>query len=127
MKDTRAWLFHVARNALIDHYRAERHNVELPDDLGTPDSNDESEPVDALSACLPRALSELAESDRIAIQLCDIEGLTQQAFAIRARLSLPAAKSRLQRARMRLRARLTEACQVRFDEAGKVCCHTPRN
>ncbi|PKO50167.1 MAG: RNA polymerase subunit sigma-70, partial [Betaproteobacteria bacterium HGW-Betaproteobacteria-21] len=61
-----------------------------------------------------------------AIELCDIEGLTQQAFANRMGLTLAAAKSRIQRARTRLRARMTEACKVRFDAAGKVCCYTAR-
>ena len=41
-------------------------------------------------------------------------------------LTLPAAKSRVQRARKRLKAQLVTACQVRLDEAGKVCCFVPR-
>ena len=40
---------------------------------------------------------------------------------------LAAAKSRLLRARRRLRARLAEACQLRFGEDGKICCFTPRS
>ena len=46
--------------------------------------------------------------------------------ALRLGLSLPAAKSRVQRARLRLRAQLAEACQVTFDDKGKVCCFVPR-
>ena len=71
-------------------------------------------------------LAELSEADRLALTLCDIEGQPQQVLADRLGLSLPGAKSRLQRARVRLRQRLVEACQVRFDEAGTVCCFTPR-
>jgi len=52
--------------------------------------------------------------------------VTQNDYAQRLGLSLPAAKSRVQRARLRLRAQLSEACQVTFDEAGKVCCFVPR-
>ncbi|HMU16176.1 MAG TPA: RNA polymerase subunit sigma-70, partial [Thauera aminoaromatica] len=36
------------------------------------------------------------------------------------------AKSRVQRARQRLRAQLLRACQVQLDEHGKVCCFVPR-
>jgi len=82
--------------------------------------------VDRLADCLPRVLGELAEADREAIRLCDIEGLSQQEFAQRQGLSLAAAKSRVQRARRRLRARLVQACQVRFDGEGQVCCFVPR-
>ena len=83
-------------------------------------------PVDLLSACLPRVLSELAAEDREAIERCDIGGMTQHAFAEFAGLSLPGAKSRVQRARQRLRAQLVRACQVQLDEHGKVCCFVPR-
>ncbi|MGC1518341.1 MAG: RNA polymerase subunit sigma-70, partial [Azonexus sp.] len=41
-------------------------------------------------------------------------------------ISLPGAKSRIQRARKRLRNRLVKACQVTFDDQGEVCCFVPR-
>lgn len=121
----RAWLFHAARNLLIDRFRLAREDVSLPDDLAAvPD--EPPPPVDDLSQCLPRVLAELAPQDREAITLCDIEGLTQQAYADRVGLTLPAAKARIRRARLRLRERLVEKCQVSFDEAGQVCCFVPR-
>ncbi|HCX32664.1 MAG TPA: RNA polymerase sigma factor SigZ [Rhodocyclaceae bacterium] len=122
--NARAWLFEVARNALADHLRLKKEQVELPEDLAA----DASEPagVDSLAACLPRALSELSDEDRAAITLCDLEGLSQKDFARLEGLTLPGAKSRVQRARKRLRDHLTSACQVRFDEAGKICCFVPR-
>lgn len=122
----RAWLFHVARNLLIDRYRLAKEEIPLDDELGLTDLPDEVAPVDSLSQCLPRVLSELSPEDREAITLCDIEGISQQAFASRLGLNLSAAKSRIQRARKRLRDQLVTACQVRFDEAGQVCCFVPR-
>jgi len=124
IENARAWLFQVARNAVTDHQRGAKAHVALPDDLALPPND--SAAVDGLAGCVPRVLGELAEADRLAITLCDIEGVSQQALAERLGLTLPGAKSRLQRARARLRARLIEACQVRFDEHGQVCCFTPR-
>ena len=121
----RAWLFHVARNSLIDRLRLSKAQVPLPDDL-CEQAVSGVEPVDLLSHCLPRVLSELSADDREAVLLCDMQGMTQKDYALRLGLSLPAAKSRLQRARLRLRSRLAEACQVSFDERGKVCCFVPR-
>lgn len=122
--NARAWLFEVTRNTLADLLRRSRETVELPDELQV--ETDNTPPVDSLAACLPRALSELSERDREAITLCDLQGMTQEAFAILKQLSLSAAKSRVQRARTRLRTHLSEVCQVRFDERGKVCCFVPR-
>ena len=125
LENPRAWLFHVARNLLIDRLRLTKEQVPLPEDL-TAESVSGFEPVDLLSHCLPRVLSELSPEDREAIMLCDMQGVTQKEYAQQQGLSLPAAKSRVQRARLRLRAQLAEACQVTFDEEGKVCCFVPR-
>jgi len=116
--NARAWLFEVARNALADRLRLSRDMVELPSDLATP--VEESAAVDGLAACLPRVLTELAPDDREAITLCDLGGMPQEEFARLRGLSLPAAKSRVQRARKRLRERLLSACRVSLDGAGHV-------
>jgi RNA polymerase sigma-70 factor (ECF subfamily) len=122
--NARAWLFEVARNAVADRMRLKKEQVELPDDLVA--EHEEPAAVESLTACLPRALSELPEEDREAITRCDLEGMTQEDYARLKGLTLPAAKSRVQRARKRLREHLTEACQVKFDAAGKACCFVPR-
>ena len=140
VSNPRAWLFEVARNAAVDHARRTRSSAPLPEDLaataGEPSvvftalAAEAVEPglapVDLLSACLPRVLTELAAEDREALELCDIGGMSQKAFAELKGLSLPGAKSRVQRARQRLRAQLLRACQVQLDEHGKVCCFVPR-
>ncbi|MEA5097100.1 MAG: RNA polymerase sigma factor SigZ [Burkholderiaceae bacterium] len=120
----RAWLFEVARNAVADHFRLRRDQVELPEDLAI--SDEEPATVDSLSACIPRVLSELDEKDREAIMLCDLQGMKQEEFARVTGLSLSGAKSRLQRARKRMLDHLTKACQVQFDDAGQVVCFVPR-
>ena len=97
ISNARAWLFEVARNAVADRFRLQREMIELPADLVS--ETEESAAVDSLTACLPRVLSELSPEDREAITLCDLEGLPQEEYARRKGLSLPGAKSRVQRAR----------------------------
>lgn len=125
LDNPRAWLFQVARNTLTDRLRARRPQAELGDELAAAESEPLA-PVDQLSQCLPRVLTELSAADRLAIELCDIAGQPQQALAQRLGISLSGAKSRLQRARLRLRARLVEGCQVSFDETGLVAGFVPR-
>ncbi len=127
LENPRAWLFQVARNALIDSVRSDKPVVPLSDDVTDTSSSDERAPVDELDACLARNLLELDVTDRGIIQACDLAGLTVRAYAEANELSLAAAKSRLLRARQRLRSSLVGNCQVRFDETGNVCCHVPRD
>ncbi len=122
----RAWLFTTARNALVDHWRTRKAQVPVPESLAQPEPDEPPQPVVQLTACLPRALGELDPLDADILRCCDLEGMTQGAYAEAHGLSVPGAKSRLQRARRRLADHLRAACQVRFDEAGNVCCFVPR-
>ena len=128
LDNPRAWLFQVARNAVVDRLRASRNLEPLTDELveGTPLNAEPIAPIDALSECVARTLGELSPEDAAILRACDLEGQTQIAFAHVHGLSLSAAKSRLLRARQRLREHLVANCQVSFDEAGRVCCHVPR-
>ena len=124
LDNTRAWLFQVARNALIDHLRLRREHIELPEDIPQPEKA--LEPIQVLGACLTRVLCELSAEDRDIIEQCDLEEVKQKDYAAAHGLSLSAVKSRLLRARERMRARMSAACQVRFDERGRVESHIPR-
>jgi RNA polymerase sigma-70 factor (ECF subfamily) len=128
LDDPRAWLFRVARNTLTDRLRLARPHDRLDHHADTLAQPEPEQPpaVDALAGCLERVLGELALADAAILRACDLDGLTQREFAERQGLSLAATKSRLLRARQRLRERLVTACQVRFDPGGCVCGHVPR-
>jgi RNA polymerase sigma-70 factor (ECF subfamily) len=125
VQNARAWLFEVARNTLADRLRVARETVELPEDLVSP--AEEVETVDTLTTCLSRVLSELDSDDRDAITQCDLQGMAQADYAQTRGLSLSAAKSRLQRARQRMKQHMTIACQVQFNDVGNVTDFVPRS
>lgn len=119
----RAWLYQVARHAVIDHHRLTK--VTVPAEESLAQSEAAGRPVDALTKGLGDALDALDPDDRDVILRCDIEGQTQAAYAAAHQLTLPAIKSRIQRARARLRQHLVQQSLVRFDPDGRVCCHGP--
>jgi RNA polymerase sigma-70 factor, ECF subfamily len=125
IENTRAWLFQVARNALADRLRVAHEHIALPDDLAS-QSIEGPPAVDGLAQCLPRVLAELSDQDRLAITLCDLEGRSQQVLAERLGISLSGAKSRVQRARKRLKAKMERGCCVLYDEGGSVAGFTAR-
>jgi RNA polymerase sigma-70 factor (ECF subfamily) len=123
LTDAKSWLFRVAQNSVIDIYRKtklERGRVSYELDDEKKDS-----PVIKLQQCLIRVISELDGDDKEVIEQCDMQGVSQADYAHMKGLSLSATKSRIQRARKKLRQKMIISCNVQFDQ-NKVCCFTPR-
>ncbi|KDE38812.1 RNA polymerase sigma factor SigZ [Nitrincola lacisaponensis] len=124
LDNPKAWLFRVAKNTLIDRYRRLKPWTELSPEHPQPEV--ERAAIDELDSCLRRNIRELATADREILEACDLQGMTQLAYAQHKGLTLTATKARLRRARQRLRSALVSHCQIGFDESGRVCCYVPR-
>jgi RNA polymerase sigma-70 factor (ECF subfamily) len=115
-----AWLYQIARGTIIDHYRRQRPQDELPETLAG-ESPDE---VAALRArvvvSMQRFLEELPEAYRESVRLAEIEGLPLARIALRLDLSLTAVKSRVRRGRAMLKKKLQACCRFEFDRLGQV-------
>lgn len=123
IQNQRAWLYRVARNLVIDKRRTSDISPGVSVDEHEPVWESEDRPVvDSLAQCLPKALQQLTASDKAIIEQCDLQGMSQQDFATHHQLTLVATKSRLQRARKKLKAVLLRQCHIRFDEQQRVCC-----
>jgi RNA polymerase sigma-70 factor, ECF subfamily len=127
------WLFLIARNAVIDHFRTTGRKAqlteELPADLDFQVEEEESslENPEALREAFRRLVFTLPEPYREALVLTEYEGLTQKQLADRLGISLSGAKSRVQRAREKLKNELLECCALEFDRRGNVIECEARN
>ena len=117
-----AWVYQITRNAIIDHYRKGEQNAEVHSELPAVIAEaDDSEGAEAEVATWLRPMAEdLPEKYREALLLTDIEGLTQKELAERLDISLSGAKSRVQRAREKLKDVLLECCHLEIDRRGRV-------
>jgi RNA polymerase sigma-70 factor (ECF subfamily) len=130
-----AWLFQIARHAVIDHYRA-RRNREVPVGLADavdaavvrPESRRDAEQTrQELAACLGPMLKQLSMEYREAITLVELNGLTGEEAAKRMGLSVSGMKSRVQRGRRQLRQMIEDCCRIEFDRRGQVADYEPRD
>lgn len=114
------WVYTIARNVVVDHYRSHRNHDALPEGLseGPHDPRLPDNDNHLVGGWLHLFLEALPEHYREAVRLADVEGLTQRAVADRLGLSFPGAKSRIQRGRRALRDMLTACCDVEFDAHG---------
>ena len=118
------WVYRVARNAVIDHYRTRRPHLPLDFDLeaGDPEGRDS---VD-LSGSLRKFIAALPPAYREPLVRHEYHGESLQEVATTLGLTLTATKSRVRRARLRLREMLEQCCRFQFDQRGKVIEATPR-
>jgi len=111
----RAWLFRIAANACYDELRRRRSRPTLSLDVPLGESQrplelphpgpslEEHAQRLELARCLQEALAALPADYRLAVILCDVQGLSYDEIAQATGVSLGTVKSRISRARARLR------------------------
>jgi RNA polymerase sigma-70 factor (ECF subfamily) len=126
-----AWVFQIARNAIIDHYRSGAVHAETaPEEIDTPAPIADGEDLQGLaelSTCMEPMIAALPESYRDAIRSTELDGLTQGEAARRAGLGLSGMKSRVQRARRQLKTMLEECCRIELDRRGGIVDYSVRD
>lgn len=113
-ESVRAWLFTVTRNAVAEYYRRRPDAVGVDHlerfEAGVADRGDAA--IGALVDCLDPMLGLLSESDAAILRRVDLEGEAQTDIARDLGLSVSTVKSRVQRARARLRAAFDACCSI---------------
>ena len=111
----KSWLFRLVSSACIKrrrglkHDRRRHHSMDAEDapqhQVDEPDPGHQAEMEELVSA-VSTAVSDLGEVDRAVLLMRDAEGMSAKEVADALKLTVPAVKSRLHRARTHVRARL---------------------
>src|SRR2546421_491436 len=123
----RAWLLRIASNIACDHWRrTQRHPAESLEALADEDephaasdlsslveSGQEANPEEyllsqELQGIIQRGLQALPLDQRVAVVLCDIEGLSYEEIALTTQSNIGTVRSRIARGRARLRLDLDQ-------------------
>src|SRR2546421_858178 len=123
----RAWLLRIASNMACDHWRrTQRHPIESLEALIGEDEPHAASSLSALAETgqeanpeayvlsqelqelIQRGLQELPLDQRVAVVLCDIEGLSYEEISLTTQTGLGTVRSRIARGRARLRLYLDQ-------------------
>ena len=121
-----SWVYQITRNAIIDHYRAQKQNAPLDESLTAPEDEGANDAEKQLAPSLKGMVNALPRDYREAIVLTEYEGISQKELSERLGISFSGAKSRVQRARAKLKDMLLDCCHFEFDRFGKVVDYKPR-
>ncbi|MEL6373413.1 MAG: sigma-70 family RNA polymerase sigma factor [Pseudomonadota bacterium] len=125
-----AWISGIAANAAIDHLRSSSRapiHLDLDDAFDVPIVQTNNSPLNSYADCIEPFLDGLPPADRDAIYLKDLRGLNYAELACEMQLTVPGAKSRVQRARHKLAKAILRCCnnpsvEPCHGETGDMCC-----
>lgn len=124
LKDTQkfqSWMYAIARNSINDFYRLQKYEsiYELTEDI-TVEIEDKSAENEEIAQCLKSMIISLPEKYKEAIILTEFQNLTLKELSDKVGISVSGSKSRVQRARAKLKNTLLSCCQIEFDHQGNV-------
>lgn len=115
------WLYRIANNAVIDHFRKTKKNFQADFlDAPTDQSDEELQVDDSLLRCMEPFVNQLREPYKEALLLTDLGDLSQKEYASAKGKSYSAAKSTIQRARAKLKETFIECCHIEADHYGNI-------
>lgn len=123
-KKIRSWLYQIARNTIADYYRKQKHTADL--DFEIAESFEFEDSQQKAEKCLTSCMNDLNDSDFNALQETDLGSMSQHEYAQKHGLSHTGAKSRIQRARKKLKEVITKCCDIKSDQFGNILDVVPR-
>lgn len=114
-----SWVYQITRNSIIDYYR-KKNVLSYKEDIE--DKFPEEEPSSELGClhCLKPFVEKLPDADRHILEKTVFENMSQKQYAKEFGLSYTATKSRVQRARKKMKAQFVNCCSAKYDAYGNV-------
>ena len=113
----KAWIFTIAKNTLIDHYRAKKPEEKFMEERHGVEANEELE-YKEVSRCILSMMSSLDSEDRMLLHSIEIEQISQKSLSEKLNMNYTTLKSKVQRARKNLHNKLTSCCSFENDSRG---------
>jgi RNA polymerase sigma-70 factor, ECF subfamily len=127
-KKLESWIYQITRNAIIDYYRSTRltTSLDVQEVMQLPEELPDEDILTELFPCVCAMVMSMPTQYRQALILTEYQGLTQKELADRLGLSVSGAKSRVQRARTKLKQQLLDCCHFELDRRGHIIDYQPR-
>jgi RNA polymerase sigma-70 factor, ECF subfamily len=118
------WVFQIARNTVLNYFRTQKKHLENQEFHQRETEGEsyfkENNLNEIVGIWLEEFKKDLDSKYQEALQLVDIEGITQVELAHRLGISVSGAKSRVQRGREQLKQKLIDCCPVKTDQYGNI-------
>ncbi|WP_158974335.1 sigma-70 family RNA polymerase sigma factor [Cellulophaga sp. L1A9] len=115
-----SWVYQIARNTIIDHFRkTTSKNISL-ENFDIPESDLDNFDYSNLSACINQKITSLSTTHKEVILLTAFQNYSQKELAEHLKLSYSGTKSRVQKAREILKNTILDCPNLEADSSGKL-------
>lgn len=122
LKDTTkltSWVYQITRNSITDYYRKSKPTEEVNEELSN-DTEFEHNYNEIFQNDIRCYIDELPEMYKEALILTQYKGMSQIQLADHLGISYSGAKTRVQRAKEKLREMFTDCCEIESDSFGNI-------
>lgn len=117
-KNLRFWIYKITYHCIIDYFRARKFNLEINENIS--EEEDPGFKTAQLASCIIPFINMLPEIYKEALTLTEIKGSSQLELAKKLGISYSGAKSRVQRAKIKLKQLFEECCNITSDSYGNI-------
>lgn len=115
------WLYKTTNNTIIDFYRRKQNTLELDEVEDVPSIEDNTENMnEEIAGCIKSMLYKLPDKYKEPLKLYEFKGMKHKEISEKLNISLSGSKTRIQRARNKLKEILMECCEFEFDTYGNI-------
>lgn len=124
----KSWLYRTTNNAIIDFYRQKKQStLELDEIEVEQEMEDDTENMNREAAeCIKSMLDELPDKYKEPLKLYEFKGMKHKEISQKLNISLSGSKTRIQRARNKLKETLMKCCEFEIDAYGNILDYRKR-
>jgi len=120
-KKVKSWVYTITRNTIYDYYKQNNSKiVEFDDSLMNIANENDDQYLSEISSCIFTMIWSLPQKYAEALLRVDVEWLSQKELAKNLNISIPWAKSRVQRGRKILKEIFLWCCELEINKYGKI-------
>ena len=112
----KSWIFSIARNTIMDHFRKNKHYIDI-DELELPEEN-KVNVSECYYKCLTPFINDLDDKYKEALLNTELGTMSQKEYAEEIGISYSGVKSRVQRAKLQIKESFVSCCMIKKDAAG---------
>ena len=130
-KSLKFWIYRITHNSIIDYFRKKNYDLnEFNENYDIPDTKDkfnENDRTSELAECVVPFINKLPAIYKEALTLTELKNYSQLELAEHLGISYSGAKSRVQRAKIKLKELFEDCCNISYDKYGNIMDYKSRH